>query len=106
MKIFISHSSVDQWVARRISQDLIDLGIDTFLDEKDIETGQSIDDTVTDNLRDCDELVLILSPTALRSHWVLIEVGGAKVLGKRVVPILLGVTPNAIPQPDLEGLSP
>ena len=41
MKIFISHSSYDKWVARQISHRLIEKGHTTFLDEKDIKTGDS-----------------------------------------------------------------
>jgi len=99
MKIFVSHSSRDRWIARRISQDLVALGATTFLDEKDIETGASIDDEIGKHLRECDELLLLLSPTALQSHWVLIEVGGAKALGKRLVPILLHIGANEMPAP-------
>lgn len=99
MKIFISHSSRDRWIARRISQDLVALGATTFLDEKDIETGASIDDEIGKHLRECDELLLLLSPSALQSHWVLIEVGGAKALGKRLVPILLHIGANEMPAP-------
>jgi hypothetical protein len=88
MKVFISHSSRDRWAARRISADLEKLGVDTFLDEKDIETGESIDETISVHLKDCDECLLLLSPASLKSHWVLIEIGGAKALGKRLVPML------------------
>ena len=99
MKIFISHSSRDKWAARRISDDLRKLGVTTFLDEKDIETGESVDEAVTKHLRECDELCVLLSPAAINSQWVLVEVGGAKALGKRLVPILLYVGTNEIPQP-------
>lgn len=99
MKVFISHSSRDKWIARRISQDLNSFGVETFLDEKDIESGTPIDDTIGEHLKDCDECILLLSPSALTSHWVLIEIGGAKALGKRLVPILLHVGANEIPAP-------
>ena len=46
MKVFISHSSKDKWAARRISQDLLQMGIESFLDEKDIETGDAIDESI------------------------------------------------------------
>lgn len=105
MKIFISHSSQDKWVARRLSQDLEALGITTFLDEKDIETGESIDDAIQKHLDECDEILMLLSPAALSSHWVLLEIGGAKALGKRLIPILLHVGPNDLPQPLAKGLA-
>jgi hypothetical protein len=97
MKVFISHSSTDKWVARQICQQLEACAIDVFLDEKDIETGDSINDSIQTHLADCDEIVLLLSPASLRSEWVLIELGGAKALKKRLIPILLHVGPNELP---------
>ena len=105
MKVFVSHSSADRWIARRISQDLNDLGVETFLDEKDIETGDSIDSSVHAHLKDCDEMLILLSPAALASSWVLIEIGGAMALEKRLVPILLHTGPNDLPRAIANGLA-
>jgi len=99
MKVFISHSSRDRWAAKRISDDLNRLGVDTFLDEKDIETGETIDESIGVHLKECDECLILLSPSSLNSHWVLIEIGGAKALGKRLVPILLHIGVNDMPNP-------
>lgn len=105
MKVFISHSAVDRWVARRISQDLQALGIETFLDEKDIVTGDSIDSSIQQHLRDSDEVLILLSPTAINSTWVLVELGGAIALDKRVIPILQHVGANEIPNPISKALA-
>jgi hypothetical protein len=99
MRVFISHSTQDRWVASRISDDLRRRGIETFLDAKDIETGDTVARSIQSSLADCDELLLLLSPAAIQSPWVLLEVGGAKALDKRVVPILHHVGPNDIPAP-------
>jgi hypothetical protein len=98
MKIFISHSGHDKWVARQLSALLQADGHKTFLDEKDIKTGESIDASIQANLKDSDHLLLLLSPASLTSHWVFIELGGAKALGKHIVPVLLHVSGNQIPQ--------
>jgi TIR domain len=105
MKVFISHATTDRWVARQVAAHLDARGIDTFLDEKDIETGDSIDDSIQADLADCDELLMLLSPASLTSTWVLIEVGGAKALQKRLVPILLHVGANDLPGPLANGLA-
>lgn len=99
MKIFISYTSYDRWVARKISEDLKRARIDTFLDEKDIETGASINESIETQIKDADEMLLLLSPASLKSTWVFIEIGGAKALGKRVSTILLHVGANEVPQP-------
>ena len=99
MKTFISHSSKDKWAAKRISSELNFLGITTFLDEKDIKTGESIDVKVQEHLSDCNDLLILISPASLNSHWVLIELGGAIALKKNIIPIFLYVGANEIPHP-------
>jgi len=79
--------------------------METFLDEKDISTGESIDEAIDEHLNECDEILILLSPAALASHWVLMEIGGAKALGKRLIPILLHVGPNDLPPPLGKGLA-
>lgn len=97
-KVFISHSSRDRWAARRINEDLQRIGASTFLDEKNIETGASIDVAIRDHLGGCDDFLLLVSPISVRSEWVLLELGGALALGKNVVPILLYVGVNELPK--------
>ena len=99
MKVFISHSSHDKWVARQISGLLEKDGHSTFLDEKDIRTGESIDASIQKHLKDSDHLLILITPASLTSHWVFVELGGAKALGKRVIPILMHVGANELPGP-------
>ena len=97
MKIFISHSSHDKWVARQISRMLETEGHETFLDEKDIKTGDSINKEIQEHLKDSDHLLLLISPASVTSQWVFIELGGAIALNKKVIPVLLHVGSNEIP---------
>jgi TIR domain-containing protein len=99
MNVFISHSSHDKWIARQISRMLEAEGHKTFLDEKDIKSGDSIDHSIQLHLKESDHLLILLSPASINSHWVFIELGGAKALGKKVVPILLHLGANEIPAP-------
>ncbi len=98
MKVFISHSSKDKWAARRISQDIESLGGVTFLDEKDIRTGESLDSSIKAHLTDSEHFLILLSPASVTSEWVLIELGGAMALGKHIIPILLYVGVNEVPK--------
>lgn len=97
MKIFISHSSHDKWVARQISKMLEADKHETFLDEKDIKTGDSINKEIQKHLKDSDHLLLLISPASVSSQWVFIELGGAIALDKKVIPVLLHVGSNEIP---------
>jgi hypothetical protein len=52
--VFISHSAKDRWIARQMAL-LIEergrlYGVQTFLDEKDIEAGESIPDSIRKNI--------------------------------------------------------
>jgi len=99
MKVFISHSSNEAWIARKICEDLVGLGIEVFLDNKDIHTGDDFDTKTNEHIIDSDEILLLVSQAALRSNWVMIECGAARALRKRLVPILINVSPNELPQP-------
>jgi hypothetical protein len=99
VKVFISHSSADSWIARRIAEDLAALDVKTFLDAKDIETGESIDESIRNHLEESDEILILVSPIALTSQWVFMESGGAHVLKKRMIPILLNVAAEDLPLP-------
>jgi len=52
-------------------------GIKTFLDEKDIEGGQSIPDIIRQNLFDCDEFLILFSSYSIDRQWVLAKLGAA-----------------------------
>ena len=49
------------------------------------------------NLKNCNDLLFLLSPSSLKSEWVLVELGGALALEKNIIPILLYVGVNEIP---------
>lgn len=100
--VFISHSTKDRWVAKQMSN-LIEekgreWGIKTFLDEKDIDGGDSIPESIRINIQKCDEFLLLLSRYSVNRPWVLIELGAAWGLEKRVVTIIDKVTPAEMPE--------
>lgn len=99
MKVFLSHSSREKWIALKISEDLEKLGLTVFLAEKNMTTGMHINESIRVQLNDCDDFLLIISPASLRSHWVLIELGEAIALGKRIIPVLAFLGMNEVPSP-------
>ena len=72
--------------------------IRTFLDEKDVEGGEPIAETIRMELRRCDEFVVLLSSRSKDRPWVLAEIGGAWVLDKRIIAIIDKVTQKEIPE--------
>lgn len=100
--VFISHSTEDRWIARQMAQLIERKGkrhqIKTFLDEKDIEGGQSIPEVILNNLEECDEFLVLLSPYSINRSWVLVEIGGAWSLRKLTVAIMDKIKPDDLPK--------
>ena len=95
--VFISHSSKDKWIARQIARLIEELDVQTFLDEKDIEGGDRIPDSIRNSIQNCDELLVLMSQYSVDRPWVLIEIGAAWGLEKRVVPIIDKIAPGQMP---------
>ncbi len=86
--VFVSYSSIDEHHAKLVAAALAELGVDYFLDRKDIEWGDDITDKIGSGLATCSELLVILSPASLKSQWVPFEIGQAAALGKKILPFL------------------
>jgi hypothetical protein len=91
--VFLSHSTKDRWVARQmmslIEQRCKRFGVRVFLDERDIQAGRSIPESIGQRLRACNEFLVLLSRYSLASDWVKFELGG--VYFRRNKPIIVGV---------------
>ena len=99
VRVFLSHSQRDRWIARQIDRHLRESGgVETFLDENDIQGGDRITDAVRAGLVACDEFVVILSAASVGSDWVKAEIGGAWILQKRIIIVLDKLSPRDIPQ--------
>lgn len=99
--VFISHSEKDRWIAKQIATLIEEKGrehgVQTFLDEKDIAGGESIPESIRRNIQECREFLVLLSRYSIDRPWVLIEIGAAWVLGKRIIAITDKVTPDEMP---------
>jgi hypothetical protein len=93
---FISHSSTDKLFAVKLCEDLIKLGGSVWLDEKDLNIGDTILDGIAKGIEDCDFTIAILSKSSIKSRWVQKELSLAMKkeieTGKKVVlPIRIDV---------------
>ena len=92
-RIFISHGSEDSWVASQIARRIRqDARAETFLDVFDIAKGDDFETKIFEMLPQCDELVALLTPWSVNRNWVWTEIGAARVLGKRILGVLYGVS--------------
>ncbi|MEL7350473.1 MAG: toll/interleukin-1 receptor domain-containing protein [Cyanobacteria bacterium P01_A01_bin.116] len=95
-KVFISHSSIDTWVATQIAKQVQKTGADTFLDEADIEHGDDFDNKIVDASKQCTELLLLLTPWSVQRPYIWLEIGFFRYDNKRIVGILHGLEPEDI----------
>ena len=86
---FLSYSRRDQDFALRLAGDLRSGGASIWIDQVDIRPSDRWDRTVETAVRDCDGIVLILSPRSAASDNVLDEVAVALDAGKPVIPVLI-----------------
>jgi len=71
MKAFISHSGKDKEFVLRLAADLRTReGIDTWLDQWEINPGDRIPERIEEGLSEADVFILVLSPDSVNSRWV------------------------------------
>ena len=99
--VFISHSGKDRWIAKQMANLIEEKGreynVKTFLDEKDIEGGDSISESIRESIEKCNEFLVLLSRYSIDREWVLIEIGAAWGLRKRIIAITDKVAPEEMP---------
>ena len=89
---FISHSSEDTWIAKKLSLDCEKAGIDTFLDETQIAIGARFEEDILEALKRADELIVLMTPWAMERPYVWLEIGAAWLRGSPMVVILAGLS--------------
>lgn len=82
--VFISYATVDQSDARRLRQDLLDRGVDPFLDVVDIAPGADVVMGINDALERADFYLLLWSAAARDRYWVKSEISAALALERRL----------------------
>ncbi|MFZ1425734.1 MAG: toll/interleukin-1 receptor domain-containing protein [Geminicoccaceae bacterium] len=83
--VFISYSSVDRNCARRIQRKIDEIGLSTFLDEKNISLGENFKARISKGIVQCAEVIFVASPSSLKSPWVYFELGQAIAFGRPVI---------------------
>ena len=90
-KVFISHSSTDDWIASQIQDRIKKLKANVFLDHDDVHSGDDFENILMKELRSCNELLVLLTPWSLQRKYIWMEIGGAMIKKRRIVPVLHGV---------------
>ncbi len=89
MKTFISYRSLDLQFAEQLYTDLTESGLSIWMDQHDIPYGRKWDRVIDEALQECDQMVVLLSPSAIESDNVWDEWSFFLEEGKLVIPIIL-----------------
>jgi formylglycine-generating enzyme required for sulfatase activity len=87
--VFISYSHRDLEIARVLHDSFSAAGIVCWRDERWLQTGDDYAEEITKAIRDCDALVLLLSPASNSSDYVAIEAALAHRFNRPIFPILV-----------------
>jgi hypothetical protein len=95
--VFISYSSADSSEANQLFKAVKRAGGRAFLSAKSLKPGGDFAEDIRESLIAARQLWLLVSPTSLKSEWVLSEWGAAWALEKKIVPILHRCSPEQLP---------
>lgn len=86
-QVFISYSRKDLTFIERLAADLKDSGFEVWYDLSNLEGGSRWNRVIEQAIEDSQYVVVVLSPDSIASEWVDDEVGYAKRLKKKIVPL-------------------
>lgn len=70
MKVFLSHSSADKPLARRLARDLRARHVDVWLDEWELRVGEKFEQRIEQGLDEVDFVIVLLTKASVASEWV------------------------------------
>lgn len=109
MHVFISHSSEDKPLARRLAFHLRILGHCTWLDQDALRLADDFPKEIIEAINVAEAFILVSTKSAVGSSWVAREVAQVlelRTAGKptRVIPVLVGEQPTSAPWAGLHGI--
>ncbi|MFT5467297.1 MAG: hypothetical protein ACI8UO_002401 [Verrucomicrobiales bacterium] len=92
--VFISHNHRDDPFVDELATFFKGLGFKVFNDKFSISAGERITPICEDEIRSCDQFILVHSENSAQSEWVAKELKLALDLDKQIIPIRLDDTPK------------
>lgn len=77
--VFLSHSSKDKPFIRQLAADLTNENVLVWLDEQQINVGDSINEKISQGLAESDYFIVALSDNSVNSEWVKRELNSALI---------------------------
>ena len=94
VRLFMSHSSRDKAVVRRIDSQLRKHAtVDVYLDERELAIGDALGETLRAAIARVDFVLAVISENSVRSDWMRLELEFARELGIPVLPLRIDDSP-------------
>jgi hypothetical protein len=97
--LFISYAAGDSAVADELRNDLESNRLKCFMAEKDIQVATEWQDSIRAALIGSKRILVLLTPRSINRPWVLLETGAAWALGKPLIPAIVHVATDQLPDP-------
>lgn len=97
-RVFVSHATLDKWIAKVICDKLDALGVKSFRDDRDIQGGDDIPNRIREEIRLADEVLILLTPQSATRDWVRWEAAAAWACQKRIVVVQYHVEVSVVPE--------
>jgi hypothetical protein len=81
------------------SRRLRDAGLKPLVDFADLPVGMEWKRTVREQIREADAMLILVTPAALNSAWMMAELGMAEGFERVVLPVTAGLRPHDLPAP-------
>jgi TIR domain-containing protein len=96
--LFLSHSSRDKDAVRRIAEDLGFLEVDAWLDEWELQAGDSLYDVISAALEKASHVAVVIGDNYADSRWARDELKQARARERRrkegvIIPLVCGSAP-------------
>jgi len=97
--IFLSYTAGDAHVARELRDEFESAGFKCFMAEKDVKVGEDWNNDIRKSIMHSKSVVLLITPRSINKHWPLMETGAAWALGKKIIPAIINVDIDKLPDP-------
>jgi hypothetical protein len=88
-KVLISYSQADSEIADEIVRTLLKQNVEIVRDLRDVSWGESVELKVDKGFDEISAVLVVISPTSLKSQWMPYEIGFVSGKGKSIIPFLV-----------------
>lgn len=98
-RVFLSRSGNDRGLARQLVADLVGLGYEVWVQDKDVKAGDNFRSFMDKALRECSATIALLSSSYLASEWCRDEaVSAHRMANHLLIPLVIeeGLNPDGL----------